>query len=102
MALEVTTHPEALEELDEAMAWLARDSDRAPQRLLTEYDACIAQIKSRPESFRFVYRLYRRLNLKRFNYAIIYRLRGEDIFVIAVMHQKRHPNYWKHRIDDAA
>ena len=100
MAYEVTTHPEALEELDQALEWLAKGSNWTPVRLLSEYDSHVAQIKQRPESFRFAHQGYRRLNLHRFPYAIIYRLRASDIYIIAVMHQKRHPDYWKHRIED--
>jgi toxin ParE1/3/4 len=44
--------------------------------------------------------VYRRINLNRFPYAIIYRPDGDDIYVIAVMHEKRHPDYWKHRIEN--
>ncbi len=68
--------------------------------MLAEYDAHIAKIVERPESFRPIYSSYRRLNLHRFPYAIIYRIRARDIYVIAVMHEKRHPDYWKHRIED--
>ena len=100
MAFEVETHPEALEELDEALEWYNRKSSRAPDRMLREYDEHVAAIRRTPERFRFVYREYRQLNLDRFPFAIIYRLRQESIFIIAVMHERRHPDYWKHRMDD--
>jgi plasmid stabilization system protein ParE len=100
MDFEVETHPEALEELDEALGWYGRESSRAPGRMLREYDEHIAAIRRTPDRFRLVYREYRRLNLDCFPYAIIYRIRRRTIFIIAVMHERSHPDYWKHRIDE--
>jgi len=100
--MNVTTHPEALDEIEDAMDWLSRDSNWAPEQFLAEYDAHVAKIKARPDSYRKVHREFRRLNLNRFRHAIIYRLRGNDIYIIAVMHEKRHPDYWKHRVGDDA
>jgi len=99
MPFEVITHPEAADELREALQWYGRTSTRAPDRLLVEYDAHVAQICQSPDSIRFIYREYRRLNLDRFPYAIIYRIREREIFIIAVMHERRHPDYWKRRIE---
>jgi hypothetical protein len=31
---------------------------------------------------------------------VIYREEADAIYVIAVMHEKRHPDYWKERIDE--
>lgn len=100
MAFEVETHPEAVAELDKALRWYAQRSDRAPECLLREYDAHVAKIRRSPDSVRFIYREYRRLNLDRFPFAIVFRVGQQRIFIIAVMHERRHPDYWKHRIDD--
>jgi toxin ParE1/3/4 len=40
---------------------------------------------------------YRRVNLAGFPYYIAYCIRGERLFVIAVAHASRHPDYWKTR-----
>ena len=100
MAYEVTTHPEAQDELDEALAWLDDQSLWSGGRMLTAYDATIGLIASRPESFRKVHLDCRRLNMSEFPFYIIFRVRGDSIFVLAVAHNKRHPDYWKHRIED--
>jgi len=39
----------------------------------------------------------RRLLVGRFPYQIVYRLRAEEIVVVAFAHLKRRPGYWKHR-----
>ena len=40
---------------------------------------------------------FRPLLLRRFPFGIVYQLDGEDIAVIAVMHLRRRPGYWKRR-----
>ena len=36
----------------------------------------------------------RRLVLRRFPYNVFYRVGTEEIVIVAVAHQKRHPGYW--------
>jgi hypothetical protein len=38
--------------------------------------------------------------VKRFPYGIIYRVDGQEVFIAAVMHLKRHPDYWIDRVND--
>jgi plasmid stabilization system protein ParE len=42
----------------------------------------------------------RRKLLQRFPYSLIYLMEGEDehIFIVAVMHQRRKPGYWRDRL----
>jgi len=39
----------------------------------------------------------RRLPMSRFPYTLVYRIEGEVIHVIALMHQSRMPDYWRGR-----
>ena len=39
----------------------------------------------------------RQFSVSGFPYRIAYRVRDHDIYVIAVAHTSRRPNYWKHR-----
>ena len=40
----------------------------------------------------------RRCLLKRFPYAILYSQEADALFIYAVMHMHRDPDYWRHRI----
>jgi len=40
----------------------------------------------------------RRRPLRRFPYSILYRIDNDEIIIVAVMHQKRRPNYWVRRV----
>jgi hypothetical protein len=39
--------------------------------------------------------------MKRFSRSIIYRDEDGVVYVVAVMHQRRHPDYWKSRVDES-
>jgi plasmid stabilization system protein ParE len=39
----------------------------------------------------------RRSLIRRFPYSLLYRVDADEIVVLAVMHQKRHPAYWLSR-----
>jgi hypothetical protein len=36
--------------------------------------------------------------MRRFPYGVVYAIRNDEIYLIAVMHLKRRPFYWKKRI----
>jgi plasmid stabilization system protein ParE len=40
----------------------------------------------------------RRQLVHRFPYAILYRADGEEVFILTVMHQHRHPDSWQSRL----
>lgn len=41
----------------------------------------------------------RRAMLARFPFTIVYHELEDEVEVVAVMHQRRHPGYWKHRTE---
>lgn len=100
MDFEVVTQPEAQEELDEALGYLKEHSLWSAGKLLTEYDLHVAKILQNPDGHHFIYAPYRCLKLKSFSYRIHYRTRQNSIYIIALAHTKRHPDYWKARIQD--
>lgn len=44
--------------------------------------------------------IHRRIPLRRFPYALIFRRDGDVIRVVAVAHRRRRPRYWKPRVQD--
>jgi toxin ParE1/3/4 len=39
----------------------------------------------------------RRILLDKFPYQLVYRLRAEELVIVAIAHLKRRPGYWKNR-----
>lgn len=100
MDFEVVTHPEAQEDLSEALEWLQERTLWSANELLNDYDKQVEQIRQSPASHHFIYQEFRRANLKRFQYHVIYRANINTLFIIAFAHAKRHPDYWKSRIPE--
>jgi hypothetical protein len=94
----VVRHPEVAAELQAAALWY---EDRQPglgEDFLTEYEFVIAEILSDPRRWRTFYRSNRKLNFRRFPYALIYSVEPNSIRVKAVAHLHRRPFYWRDRI----
>ncbi|TDU63205.1 plasmid stabilization system protein ParE [Prosthecobacter fusiformis] len=97
---EFSQHPEVENEIEEIVIYLEGTGLWNADRFIERFRESLRGILQNPKSCHFVHESYRRSNLKQFPYAIIYRERKDDVHVIAVMHTKRHPDYWKTRIQD--
>ena len=84
-------------EITEIFEWyLARSSD-APADFLAELDAALAHIADAPERFPVVRGRLRRVLLRRFPYAVYYKVFPSVISVVGVIHGHRHPDTWLER-----
>jgi plasmid stabilization system protein ParE len=63
-----------------------------------EISAALDYVRRYPFASPSVRGAFRRKRVKRFPFNIIYAVEEERIVIIAVMHQRRHPDYWKDRI----
>ncbi len=93
----VRFHPEADRELADAREWYRARSEVAAQAFSLEIDRAIQRIAEAPLTYPIGRRGEHRFLLNRFPYTILYRLRGEDVFVTAVAHQSRRRGYWRNR-----
>ena len=94
----IVFHPAAGAEVIESAEWYQSRVPDLGASFLDEVDAAISRIASAPEAFGKVLHDIRMHLLHRFPYGIIYRVETDRIFVIAVMHLHRDPNYWKGRV----
>jgi plasmid stabilization system protein ParE len=69
----------------------------AAQAFALEIDPAIKSIADTPERWPEATRGERRFILPRFPYSILYRIRSDAVFVVAVAHQRRRPGYWRDR-----
>lgn len=93
-------HPEASKELEEVLQRLADDTLWQAERFADIYYGALKKVRSHAECSHFVWREFRRFNLHPFSFALIYRHRKNEVYLVALMHEKRHPDYWKSRITD--
>lgn len=94
------SHPEADAELDDQLAYLSRETLWQATKFADAFQAALVRIRTHPTHAHFIWKEFRRFNMPGFSHSLIYRSRNDEVFLIAVMHEKRHPDYWKNRIQD--
>lgn len=100
MRSSLRTHPEADGELDDYFAYLAANTLWQVNRFADSLTIAVERLRENPTTSHFVWKDFRRYNMKRYPISIIYRVEPTSIYIIAFMHQRRHPDYWKSRADE--
>lgn len=91
-------HPDADEEYTEAARYYARIDPELSGRFYDEIERLVGEVRQQPDRFRVFDAPARRHFSRVFPYALIYVDRPERILILAVMHMKRRPGYWKKRL----
>ena len=95
--MRVTIHPAAVAEARAARLWYAGRDLAAADAFTAELERAVAAVARLPTAWPPFEAGTRRFLLRRFPYAVIYRVREQGIQVVAVMHQRRRPGYWNRR-----
>jgi plasmid stabilization system protein ParE len=90
-------HPEADEELDSAVSYYENCESGLGLDFLRMIDACIRNAIDYPLMWPEIAPGVRRSLVHRFPFGILYCVESDGIFILAVMHLHRDPEYWKHR-----
>lgn len=95
----VVFHPSAQRELQEAVRYYDEQSLGLGRDLNQRVKLATETISNHPTRFAYLRRPpYRAVRLKRFPYLLIYVEFADRIWVVAVAHDKRRPDYWRHRM----
>jgi plasmid stabilization system protein ParE len=90
-------HQAALKEADEAANFYEKRQKGLGKRFIEALTDAINKIRSNPKLYGKVDDNIRKSRVLRFPYGIIYRVQNEYIEIIAVIHFKKKPDYWKCR-----
>ncbi len=94
-----TFHPEAEAEFLEAINYYEKCREGLGHEFAVEVYAAIERILTHPKAWPILDGEVRRCQTARFPYGVLYAEESAEIFILAVMHLHRHPDYWKHRRD---
>lgn len=89
---------EAETELLESIRHYEQERPGLGDEFLAEVRTLAARLLDYPGSGSPLFRDVRRARVRRFSYQLIYRVRQEALIVVAVMHLRRKPGYWKSRL----
>lgn len=95
--MEVVFHPLVKRDLLEALAYYKGVSEGLAGEFDHEVRFILTQAIVNPLRFHLVDQGFRRANLRRFPYHILYEVHAENLRVMHIRHNKRHPNYGSER-----
>jgi len=95
--LNIELHPSAEAEAREARVRYTAIDPAVGDRFMTALDRALARIAEQPDRWPAYVHETRRMLVRRFPFAIIYRVDAERVLVVAVAHQRRRPGYWRRR-----
>jgi len=90
-------HPEAEAELNEAVDYYDRCQDGLGLEFAKEVYSTIETICRFPAAWTALSENTRRCLTKRFPYGVVYRVKGDEIIIVAIMRLNRKPGYWNKR-----
>ena len=89
----VRLHPEALAEYTEAVEFYEDHAPGLGRDFFEEVQRVLRLVEENPG----IGSPYRRAYCRRFPFGLVYRETAEVVWVLAVMHLRRRPGYWKDR-----
>jgi len=95
--MKVEFHPEALVEFRAATGYYQKQQSGLGSRFVAAVESAIAHIAESPTSWRVIEGDIRRILTKVFPYAVLYSIEDGYILIVAVMHCRREPDYWRNR-----
>ena len=90
--------PAARLEIIDAYEWYRRRSPRAAEGFVAELERQLVRIAENPEALMLMLADVRRVRLRRYPYALFFRVVDERCYVLACLHGSRDPKVWRDRV----
>ena len=91
-------HPEAGEEYTQAVEYYAAIVPALGGRFRDEIERVIREVCLQPDRFFHISPPAQRALARKFPYSVIYLDQPDRVWIVAVMHAKRRPGYWRERL----
>lgn len=91
-------HPEAELEFSEAANYYQEHSPGLGVEFIEEVQYGLELLKRHPDIFPQIEPGVRRILIRRFPFAILFHRSSDIVFILAIMHLHRNPEYWKQRL----
>ena len=96
--MKIVVHPAATAELNKAAAFYTEQANKQlGLALISEFEKAALLLSGSPELGVPWVSGTRRFVMRRFPFNVVYYLLSDHLFVIAIAHQKRRPEYWHRR-----
>ena len=96
--MEVIFTPLARAELLDAQEWYKVRQSGLGNRFLGEVETVVLHLRENPHQFPVVFQDIHRARLRKFPYALLFRVEVNALVVIACFHASRDPREWERRV----
>ena len=90
-------HPEAEAEVDAAALVYESQQNGLSTSFVAAVERAVTFLRTYPEAGAPIEHPFRRVLVRRFPYAVIYRIDPDGAFILAVAHASCRSGYWRHR-----
>lgn len=99
--MKISFHPEAETEFIKAIQYYEDQQRELGLDFSMEVYKSVQRIITNPESWTNVSNAIRRILVQRYPFGVLYHYDSESdqVFIVAVMHFRRKPDYWKDRLE---
>jgi len=93
----ILLRPAAAADLESGYRWYEQQRGGLGDEFLAGVRTTLDAIEADPAAYPVLHRDTRRALVRRFPYAILYRLVGERVVIVGCMHVRRSPRRWRGR-----
>jgi toxin ParE1/3/4 len=88
------------QEANQAVLWYNEQREGLGDDFFQKLEECLALLERHPERFGYWLgsKSVRRVAMQRFPYALLFEIRAEQVRVLCLRHNKRHPRYGLGRV----
>lgn len=98
MTLRVVFRRAAKTEFEDAAVWYDEQRHGLGEEFIVEIEQSLASAAASPHRYPIVFGDVRRTVARRFPYAVYFRVRSDNLIVLAVFHGRRNPAVWQRRV----
>jgi toxin ParE1/3/4 len=91
-------HSQAREEYAQVAQFYSAIAPELGGRFYDEMERLILEVRQQPERFFRFSPPTRRALSRKFPYSLVYLDEPDRVWIVAIMHAKRHPGYWRERL----
>lgn len=95
--MQIVVRPAAAADIDEGFLWYEGQRPGLGHEFLAAAQRLIDAVAEHPLRYPIIRRNTRRALLRRFPYALYFRVYGQVVVVVACMHGRRNPRRWQVR-----
>jgi len=94
----ISFHPDVEVDIEGSYSWYEKELQGLGLQFISELEQSFDAISYTPSTWLTFQDGFRRYLLARFPFSIIYKEHKDKVYIVAVMHNSRNPEYWKERV----